>query len=233
MDSPRTNDERARGRELARKLARMAFLPTRGEEIARMHRDLEGQGAQPNARPHRIARLVIPEGQSSAVWFNEVRELQPMLMLPSTAIRDEETPEEAAYRAGVEQVGIATIVASSLGVMSDHYGERFYFLGFPRRDRPVVRGKLPKVLLQPWEASERLGVFDRAVVGIVHGAVREALHSRSFNDAAQPPVDEDGQPLQLALNTLSIPIFNPMEECYDDDKRAALQSQGLAARTQR
>jgi hypothetical protein len=230
--NPSRTDERARGLMLARRVARMAFRPARGEEIARMHRDLEGQGAQPNVRPHRVTRLVIPEGQSSAVWFCEVPELQPQLILPTTAIRDDETPEEAAYRAGVEFVGIQTAVAASLGVMSDSYGERYYFLGFPRRGQPRTPGRLKRVLLQPWDATERLGMFDRAVIGSVHTAVREALHRRSFHES-EPPTDENGEPLQLALNQLSIPIFNPMEDCYTDDKREALQSQGLATGAQR
>jgi 8-oxo-dGTP pyrophosphatase MutT (NUDIX family) len=214
----------ARGREVAERLARRAFPDTQvfkgarelGEELARMFRELEGQG-RPGAERRRIVRLVIPAGQGEGIYFCEIPELEPLVTLPFTSIGEDEDPAEAVARAALEQTGIETVVCHHLGDFNDHFGDRMYFLGWPRGGQPET-GTLRTVCLQGWESTERLGVCDRVIVEMVNNSVRTALHNRNV---AHAPADPATEKLELALNCVSIPLFDEGDKIYADDYKAA------------
>jgi hypothetical protein len=115
--------------------------------------------------------------------------------MPSTKIGEDDELGECLARAAILQTGIHAVVAKYLAELTDVFGTRIYYLSWPRGGR-LGSGSLKTVCLQGWESTERLGRGDRAVVEIVDGAVRPALHSPSFNYESQPPVDENGQLLQ-------------------------------------
>jgi 8-oxo-dGTP pyrophosphatase MutT (NUDIX family) len=225
----------ARGREVAERLARRAFPDTQvfkgarelGEELARMYRELEGQG-RPYAERRRVVRLVIPAGQGEGIYFCEIPELEPLVTLPFTSIGESDDPAEAVARAALEQTGIEAVVCHHLGDFNDHFGDRMYFLGWPRGGQPDT-GTLRTVCLQGWESTERLGVCDRVIVEMVNNSVRTALHRRTY---APGPEHEAEPRLELALNCVSIPLFPEGDAIYADDYQAAHTSRQPVARAQ-
>jgi hypothetical protein len=239
-DSARALMRRLTPQQLARVTARLAFLQQRAEDgdegdltLGMMQRDSEGR--TPGWQRRHVARVLVAEPpttnmRGTSIWFVEA---EGLLMLPSAVVRDGATGAEVGMHAVKRLTGIEARVTGPLAKCADEFGDRSYYLGW-RVGGAGNTGSEKCVLLPSWEAVNRLtSPFDQSMVLSVTGGMNTAMHERKFacNNESVSPTGEQAEPLQLALHQLSIPLFNPADPIYEEDRRAALQARKIATKS--
>jgi ADP-ribose pyrophosphatase YjhB (NUDIX family) len=155
-------------------------------------------------------------------------------MLPSTVVQTGESAEEAAIRAWHETTGMRAEVKRSLGTCADKHSVRHYFLGVRTSGEPNTgAADLKTVCLPMWDSVQRLtSPYDMGMILNVSHGIRTSLHNREYPKLARntpaTPTDEKGHPLMLATHCYSIPLFDPEDPCYAEDRRAAAHAAELA-----